>query len=301
MATLVTGGTGWIGRHLLPRLENAYVVSRNAGTATQRLGIEPSRVIECDLTQHTFASDQLDEIDSVVNLMGESIAEGRWTGNKKKGIRNSRINGTTNLVQSFVKSGHLPRTMISASAIGYYGDQGDDILDEASAPGDDFLANICMEWENAARPFVDAGVRVMFLRIGIVLGQGGGALEKMLTPFKMGMGGRIGSGKQWVSWIHLHDLIELIVFLLSHQNVAGPVNGTTPNPVRNSEFANTLGKVLGRPAILPVPKFTLKLAVGEFAEFLFMSQRVVPNAALNAGFEFRFPSMELALADIVGR
>lgn len=293
--TLVTGGTGWIGQQLIKQLESPLLVSRNAARAQTRLGIPSEQIIECDLGSEKISADRLNDINAVVNLMGDSIADGRWNADKKKRIRDSRVQGTRNLCESLIESTSLPDVLVSASAIGYYGERGDDIVDESQPPGNDFLSEVCVEWEQAAQPLIDAGVRACFLRVGIVLGQGGGAIGKMLTPFKLGVGGRISSGQQWMSWIHLQDIVNMIQFLITDDSCNGAFNGTSPQPVRNIEFTKTLGKAVGRPTIFPVPSFALKLALGEFADFLCMSQRVVPNALEAAGFEFQYPGIQQAI------
>lgn len=301
MSVLVTGGTGWIGSQLLPKLEHPIIVSRNQFAAIKRTGLPAEQIIECDPTTSKIDPARLSGLRGVVNLVGESIAEGRWNDQKKKRIRESRVLATQNLAESILECDSLPKVLISASATGYYGERGDDVVEESASPGDDFLAKVCADWERAAEPLIEAGVRVCFLRIGIVLGKGGGAMDKMLPPFRIGAGGRLGTGKQWMSWIHINDLVNMIPFLIERETCRGPFNGTAPNPVRNSQFTKSLGKALGRPAVLPVPEFALRLALGEFAEFLCVSQRIVPAAFEAAGFTFQFPDIESAFADIVAK
>ena len=299
MSVLITGGTGWIGSHLIPHLTDPLVVSRNAESAKRKTGLPVDQIIECEIGSELIPSQRLSGVTSVVNLVGESIAEGRWTADKKKSLRDSRIQTTENLVNSLMQADTLPDVCVSASATGYYGERGDDVLVESDPAGKDFLSQICLDWEKATQPLVDAGVRVCHLRIGIVLGKGGGAMKTMLPPFRLGAGGRLGSGKQWMSWIHLDDLVQMILFLLNQSACTGPFNGTSPNPVRNNQFTKAMGAALGRPTFMFVPQTALRIAIGEFANFLFASQRVLPSAFENAGFTFQFPDIEPALADIV--
>jgi uncharacterized protein (TIGR01777 family) len=228
----------------------------------------------------------------VVHLAGEPVAQ-RWTTEVRERIRSSRVEGTRAMVNSL--SGSSVATLISASAVGYYGSRGDEVLTETSAPGSDFLAATAIEWEREADRF--AG-RVVKLRVSMALGDGG-ALKKMLLPFKLGIGGRIGDGSQWMSWIHLDDLISLVTFLIGNPQVAGAVNASSPNPVTNAEFTRELARALHRPAVLPVPKLALKLLFGEMSQVVLASQRAVPAAACAAGFSFRFPEIGAALRDVV--
>lgn len=301
MSVLITGGTGWIGNLLLARVDDPVVVSRNAASAQAKTALQPNQIIQCDIGSDQISPEDLQgrNLTSVVNLVGESIAEGRWTAQKKRKLRESRVQATQNLVASLLNSDSLPTSFISASATGYYGERGDDVITEADPAGKDFLAEICKDWEAATQPLRDAGVRVCHLRIGIVLGKGGGALDVMLPPFKLGAGGRLGSGKQWMSWVHLHDLVGMIQFLMDQPECEGAFNGTAPKPIRNGDFTKALGRSLGRPAFMFVPQTALRIAIGEFANFLFLSQRVLPAAFEQAGFEFQFPDIDSALANIV--
>lgn len=299
MSVLITGGTGWIGRHLLPGLtQPTKILTRNKSRASERMSLPESNFVECDLSNGIIDPRKLDDVDSVVNLMGDSIADGRWTKEKKERIRNSRVVGTSHLVHSLLGARRLPRVVVSASAVGIYGEQGDTVIDESFPPGRDFLSQVSHEWEQAMQPLIEKGVRVCFLRIGIVLGNEGGALKKMMPPFKMGLGGKLGSGQQWMSWIHMHDLVDQILFLLNNDHLVGAFNGTAPQPVRNIEFTKTLGRALGRPSFFSVPGFALQIAVGEFAKFLLASQRVAPKAFETAGFEFLYPDLKSALEQI---
>lgn len=247
--------------------------------------------------------EQLEGIDAVVHLAGENIGEGRWTKAKKRAILDSRVQGTTLLSETLATLRTPPAVLLSASAIGYYGDRGDELLTETSPPGNDFLAHVCQEWEMATRPAAEKGIRTVLTRFGIILAEHGGALAKMLTPFSMGIGGPIGSGKQWVSWIALDDVVGAIQFMIGDRFVNGPVNFVAPHPVTNAEFTKTLGRVLSRPAFVPVPAFGVRLAFGgEMADALLLaSQRVVPEVLQARGFAFSWPRLELALKHILHR
>jgi uncharacterized protein len=287
----VTGATGLIGTALVEHL-------RASGAQVRRL-VRPGRAgagdLEWDPIRGVLAPDALDGVDAVVNLAGEPIAQ-RWTAEKKKAIRESRVRGTELLARRIAESRRQPRVLLSGSAVGYYGDRGDEQLDEESAPGTDFLATVAREWEDATRAAADAGVRVAALRTGVVLSPKGGALGKLLTPFRMGMGGPIGSGRQWMSWISLHDHVRAIAHALASDALAGPVNLVAPNPVTNAEFATTLGRVLTRPALVPVPAFALELMYGEMARATILGgQRVLPKALVRSGFEHAHPTLEQAL------
>lgn len=240
----------------------------------------------------------LEGAGAVVHLAGEPVAQ-RWTPAAKQRIRASRAEGTLHLVEAIASLASAPATLVSASAIGFYGSRGDEVLTETSSPGADFLASVCAEWESAAARAAGSGVRVVSLRIGMVLGPHGGALAKMLLPFRLGLGGRLGSGRQWMSWIHVDDLVALIRFALDERSLMGPVNATAPEPVTNAEFTRELGRALGRPAVLPVPAFALRLLFGEMSEVLLSSQRVAPAAAQAAGFAFRHPRLAPALRNLL--
>jgi uncharacterized protein (TIGR01777 family) len=232
--------------------------------------------------------------DAVVSLAGEPVAQ-RWTTAARERIRGSRVEGTRSIVEALRRN--PPAVLVSASAIGYYGSRGDEVLTESSAPAGDFLGRLAVEWEREALRAEEFGVRVVTLRIGVVLGEGG-ALAKMLPIFRLGMGGRIADGRQWMSWIHLDDLARLIEFAVENP-VRGTINATAPNPVTNAEFTRELGRALHRPAVFPVPKFALRMLYGEMAEIVSASQRVMPQAALSAGFRFQFPELPMALNQIL--
>jgi hypothetical protein len=241
-------------------------------------------------------------VDGIVHLAGEPVV-GLWTDAKRRAIRDSRVLGTRHLVQGLqsLPEADRPRVLVNASAVGYYGDRGEEVLTETSPPGtdDDFLASVCRQWEHEARAAEDLGLRVVRLRIGIVLGAEGGALGAMLTPFKLGLGGPLGDGRQWWSWIHRYDLATLILAGLQQPDLSGAVNATAPEPVRQKEFARELGQVLRRPALLPAPRFVLKAVLGDFATELLGSKRAVPRAAEQAGVEVGFPNLSDALREIV--
>ncbi len=243
--------------------------------------------------------------DAVVHLAGESIV-GRWTEEKKQAIRESRVQGTRNLAAALAQSEAKPRVLVCASAVGFYGDRGDELLGEESPAAQGFLSEVCRQWEGATQTAAEAGIRTVNIRIGLVLSAKGGALGNMLKPFKLGLGGRIGSGRQWWSWIHVDDIVGGIQHAMRAESVvspmSGPVNLVAPNPVRNAEFTKVLASVLGRPAFFPVPEFALRLAFGKMAaeELLLASQRVEPGKLLASGYTFRFPDLRAALENLVG-
>jgi uncharacterized protein len=296
MRILVTGATGFVGGRLceLLRSEGHQVVAltRDTSAAKSRLP-----TLEAAHFWHARSGppprEAFDGVDGVVNLVGEPVV-GRWTEAKRQAIRDSRVIGTENLVEGIVKASPPPKILVSASAIGFYGDRGDEELTEDSKPGDDFLADTCQRWEAAANLARVHGVAVVTPRIGIVVGPGGGALQAMLTPFKLGAGGPLGSGKQWWSWIHRDDLAGLILFLLG-RSYDGVVNATAPNPLRQKDFARVLGAVLHRPAFMPAPAFALKIVLGEFSSELLSSKRVLPKNTLAAGYRFQYPDLRPAL------
>lgn len=296
---IVTGGTGFIGKALIDSLLKegapATVFTRSAQPRIPA-GVESIVWSEA----HRRWRKALDGADAVVHLAGESIADGRWSPARKKRIRDSRVAGTRMLVEALAECRRKPPVLVSCSAVGYYGPCGDERLDETAKPGTDFLAGVCTAWEREAARAAELGMRVVCLRNGLVLGRDGGALPRMLLPFHFFVGGPIGSGRQWMSWIHRADLVRLIRFVMEEESVEGAVNAVAPNPVTNREFSRTIGRVMRRPSVFPVPAFALRLVFGEMAQALLLSgQRAVPARALEAGFRFNYPELEPALKAVL--
>ncbi len=292
---LVTGVSGPIGAALLPYLESqgARVIRLVRGPArgTDQISWDPLRPIP---------PAAVSGFEAVIHLAGERVA-GRWTEAKKKAVRESRVQGTRHLTEALAQTQSPPRVLICASAIGYYGNRGDELLTESSSAGQGFLPEVSREWEAATRGAADVGIRTVNLRIGLVLSPKGGALEKMLTPFKLGLGGRIGSGQQWWSWIHVDDIVGAMHHALHTESLSGPVNLVAPNPVRNAEFTQVLASVLRRPAFFHVPAFAARLAFGEMAdELLLSSERVEPVKLRASGYAFRLAELRAALEDLLG-
>ena len=292
MRVLVTGGTGLVGQRTCDALRAAghavTVVSRDPGRV-------PARAVGWDGLRAVMP-----ETDAIVNLAGDPIAGARWTRARKAEIRRSRVEGTRALVDALGAAEPRPKLLVSASAVGYYGDRGDEPLDETASPGTDFLARVCVEWEAEARRAEAFGARVVLLRLGIVLAPDGGALSAMLLPFRAGLGGPLGGGGQWMSWVHRDDVVGLIGEALANDAYVGPVNATAPNPVTNKEFTRALARALHRPAVLPVPGFGLHLLLGEMATMLLTGQRALPRVAERHGYVWRQPELPAALDTCVG-
>jgi uncharacterized protein (TIGR01777 family) len=298
MKVLISGSHGLVGSTLIKSLESD-------GQEVVRLVRHPptgAPEIEWSPERYSIALARLEGFDAVIHLAGESIAEGRWNEEKKRRIRESRVKGTRLLSDSLANIKHPPKSFLCASAIGYYGNRGDEILTESSPPGDDFLAEVCVEWEKASEEAVQKGIRTVNLRFGIILDSKGGALAKMLPPFRMGVGGKIGAGRQWMSWIALDDVVGAIKRALTNETLSGPVNFVAPNPVTNREFTKTLGKVLSRPTLFSIPAFGARLAFGEMADALLLSsQRVEPERLKKAGYQFRYSELKGALRHVLAK
>ena len=301
MTTLVTGATGLVGSELAKALESVVATSRNAARAKEKLSGNARHVIQWSPTSDPLQLADAPAIDSVVNLMGDSIAKGRWNAAKKKSMRDSRVSATERLVDAVLTLEKKPDVVVSASAVGFYGDRSDDSLTEASSKGDGFLADLSHDWEQATSRLTEAGIRTVLIRIGIVLSADGGALAEMVTPFKFGIGGPLGNGKHFFPWIHIDDLVGIILHAIRNENISGPVNAVAPGIVTNKQWTKQLAKQLRRPAILPVPKFALRLLLGEFADSLFFSQNVKPEAAIASGYKFQFADLPAALNDLLAQ
>jgi uncharacterized protein len=298
MKILISGASGLIGTHLIPTLKAKGHEIYSLVRKTPRGADE----IRWDAGTGFSETEQirLENFDAVIHLAGDNVASENWSPEKKRRIRESRATGTRVLVDALRKTQTPPKIFVSASATGFYGNRGDEDLTEESPKGEGFLPDVCDEWEREAKKAEDFGARVAMLRTGVVLTKDGGALEKMLTPFKFGVGGTVGSGKQWMSWISLDDVLDIYHFVLENEGLRDAVNTTAPNPVTNEEFTEALGKVLNRPTILPVPEFAIKLLFGEMGERLLLEgQKVLPKKLQDAGFEFKYPHLEEALKEAV--
>lgn len=297
MKILVSGSHGLVGSALIKSLtDDKHEVVRLVRSGNPASASE----IEWHPDQDRIDAQRLEGLDAVIHLAGESIASGRWTDEKKRAIRDSRVKGTALLSKTLAQLAKPPSVFLSASAIGYYGNRGDEVLNEQSQPGSDFLSSVCVEWEEATGPASKKGIRTVNARFGIILDAHGGALAQMLTPFRMGVGGRVGDGKQWMSWIALDDVVAGLKSLLIDETTHGPVNFVAPNPVTNAEFTRTLGRVLSRPTFFPVPAFGARLAFGEMADALLLSsQRVEPKVLNDKRFTFQWPTLEPALRHLL--
>ena len=294
---LITGGTGFIGhvlcRELLARDYELTVFSR-----------QPPETVKSSCGRVEAVSD-LQQLrshpgyDAVINLAGEGIADKRWSETRKQELRDSRIGVTETLVEVIRSWERAPKVLVSGSAVGFYGDQGAATVTEDTSPNDEFTHRLCRDWENAAKPLADDGVRVCFSRTGVVAGPGGGFLERMILPFKLGLGGRLGSGTQYMPWIHRDDVVGALIWMMENPNASGPFNVVSPNPATNAEFTRTLGKVLHRPTLFPAPAPVLKVALGEMARLLLTGQKAIPERLTQEKFEFRYPDLEQALSQSV--
>lgn len=301
MKVIVTGSTGLVGRALVRSLlSDGHEVTRLVRGGAQEFRAPGTKAVQWEPEKGFVSAAELEGHDAAVHLAGDPIAEGRWDEEKKRRIRESRVKGTRLLAETLAGLSEKPRVLVSASATGFYGDRGEEVLHEESASGEDFLSEVCREWEKATLAASRAGIRVVHLRIGFVLSAEGGGLPKMLTPFKLGVGGRVGSGRQYISWLTLDELISIIRRALKDEHLRGPVNAVAPNAVTNAEFTKTLGRVLGRPTLLPVPAFVVRLAFGEMADAILLSStRVVPARLQEAGYEFAHPELEGALKHVL--
>jgi len=295
---LITGGSGFIGSQLVSVLTGqgyeVTILSRNPEKTALHFNHTITSIKQLNILDGSVV------FDVVINLAGQGITDKRWTPNIKKQLRDSRIITTQNLIGYLQAAEKKPKLLISGSAIGYYGNQGNKIVDEEMHSGSNFSSKLCVDWEHEAQQAEVLGIRTCYLRTGIVLGKNGGALSKMLPAFKLGLGGVMGSGSQWMSWIHIYDLIGIILHIINNKHIKGAVNGTAPNPVTNKVFSSTLGRVLRRPALMPAPAFMLKMMLGEMAKELLLSgQRVMPTKILDAGYDFQYTELENALRNIV--
>ena len=301
MKVIVTGSTGLVGRALVRSLlSDGQEVTRLVRGGAQEFRAPGTKAVQWEPEKGAVNAAELEGHDAAVHLAGDPIAEGRWDDEKKRRIRESRVKGTRLLAETLAGLNEKPRVLVSASATGFYGDRGDEVLHEESASGEDFLSEVCREWEKATLAASQAGIRVVHLRIGFVLSAEGGGLPKMLTPFKLGLGGRVGSGRQYISWLTLDELVSIIRRALEDEHLRGPVNAVAPSAVTNLEFTKTLGHVLGRPTVLPVPAFAARLAFGEMADAILLSStRAVPARLQEAGYQFQHPELEGALKHVL--
>ena len=309
MKFVIAGGSGFLGNALAwtwaEEGHDVRVLTRSLppGQSRHEPGTGKPGISRVGWAPDGKAGPAVGDVDgaaAVVNLAGESIAGSRWTAARKQALRDSRVYPTRSLVAAMAAGGTPPPVFISASGAGYYGDRGSESLSESAAPGQDFLAGLCVEWEAEALKAARPGVRVALLRTGLVLEKGGGALPEMARPFRFFAGGPIGSGKQYMPWIHRHDYVEMVRWIVDTPAVTGPVNVSAPHPVTNAEFARALGRALHRPALLPAPRFALKIVLGEIADALLASQRALPGVALAHGYHFRYPEIDIALRGIYG-
>jgi uncharacterized protein len=298
MRITLTGATGFIGSRLIERWGKENHDMHVLGRSSNKLPASVRFWQWTDPEQNEPPLESLEGSHAVIHLVGEPVAQ-RWTDAAKQRIRSSRLDVTSNLVKAISRLKRKPSVLVSASAVGYYGSRGDEVLTEDSAPGQGFLQDLCVEWERRAQPATALGVRVINLRTGIVLGTESGALPQMLTPFRLGMGGPLGSGKQWIPWIHIDDMVGLIDFAVKTESLRGPLNACSPNPMTNNDFSKELGRAMHRPAAITTPEFAIKLLFGEMAEVILASDRALPKAALAAGYSFNFPELQAALNQLL--
>lgn len=292
MKVLITGSTGLLGKEL----QKSFTEKGYDLLLASRKEPQDDNHIQWSVEEGFSDTEKLEGVDIVVHLAGENVSGLRWTDEKKKAIRDSRVLGTRNVVDAISKLKHKPKVFVASSAIGFYGERGEEEVTESSAAGDNFLAGVCKEWEAESRRAEDAGIRTVLLRTGIVLSKDGGALGTMLTPFKLGVGGVVGSGLQWMSWISMPDQIAAINYVIDNENIRGAVNSVSPNPVTNHDFTKTLGEVLYRPTFLPLPEFAVSMIFGEMGDALLLaSTKVRPKRLEDAGFEFKFPNLKEAV------
>lgn len=301
MKVLVTGATGFVGKILVRQLvqggHEVVILTRNVANAALNLGSKNCKYFLWSDTNQAPPAEAFVNIDGVINLLGESIADKKWDDAQKRKIHDSRVNGTTQLVKTISTLSHKPKVFVSTSAVGIYGNREDEDVTESSKEGNDFLATVCKDWEDAAMKAQAFASRVVIIRVGVVLGRGGGALKKMLPIFKLGGGGPLGTGRQYMSWIHVEDLAAMYVEALKNENIQGPYNGTAPYPATNKEFTKALGRALKRPTFAPAPAFVMKLVFGEMSQMLLEGQKVLPLKFKDQKFRYRYPTLEMALKD----
>lgn len=300
MKVIVSGSSGLVGTALIESLRpDGHTIGRLVRSGSAATADATSRMIRWEPPTGSIDLAAMEGADAVVHLAGTSVAGGRWTAARKEALRRSRVDSTRHLVAGLAQLKQKPRVLVSASAIGYYGNRGDEILVETSAPGNDFLAHLCRDWEAEAAKAEREGIRTVMLRFGIILAAHGGALQQMLRPFRLGVGGRLGNGRQWMSWVTLEDVVSLIRYVLDEDSPRGPVNAVTASPVTNAEFTSILAGVLRRPALFPAPRFALRLALGEMTDALLASQRVMPEKLNRIAYAFRHPQLKEALGAVL--
>ena len=297
MKVAISGASGLIGTALRASLTSD---GHEVVALTRRASLPPLETISWDVDKGRFDASGLEGVDAVIHLAGEPVAK-RWNQARKTAILQSRVRGTKLLVEGLKSLKNPPKLLLSASAVGFYGDGGDTELDEAAPPGEGFLPDVCQEWEKATMEALGLGIRAVCMRTGIVLSTKGGALGKMLLPFRLGVGGPLGSGKQWMPWVHIDDIVGAFRYVMANDDLVGAVNGTSPNPATNADFSKALGRALHRPAFLPAPAFGLKILFGEMAQILLEGQRALPKKLLFAGYEFKYPDLSDALKDVIGQ